>query len=574
MTKCLISLASAIGLLVSGCAVVKPTHTETVAISEDVLTAKAKGTSQEDDAVYYILAAELAGQRGQYDVALDNYLKASELTHEVKILQRATQIALYLKKTDKALASSSAWLERQPDSLDARRLTAFLLLKSGRLDEAADQLIVILDTPGSDVENTLLDVVKVLSAEVPKTEGLRLMRRLAERFPRKAELHLASALLAAEQGELKTALDETDKALSLRSGWSRARLLQAQLQIKMGDAQKAHDNIRKAMQAEPNNPRLRLMYSQYLAKAGDVRGAAKELEKILAKEPGNEDALLGLAMAQLEMGQEAKARQLLERLEESPSHKMQSYFYLGMIDVRNRRFASAVQWFDKIDDGPLVFDAQINAITALIFQGQTAEARQRLAETRKEFPQQALRVYMLEAEMLTKDKKFAEAFELLNQALQEIPGQPDLLYTRALVAEELDKVDVLEADLRAVLEKKPDDANALNALGFTLADRSERLEEAKRYIDKALQLKPDEPAILDSYGWVHYRMGDKATAAAYLRRAFDLSKDPEIGAHFGEVLWESGKHNEAKAIWRDLLSKHPDSDELKKVMARYPEAFK
>ena len=149
MTKCLISLASAIGLLVSGCAVVKPTHTETVAISEDVLTAKAKGTSREDDAVYYILAAELAGQRGQYDVALDNYLKASELTHEVKILQRATQIALYLKKTDKALASSSAWLERQPDSVDARRLTAFLLLKSGRTDEAADQLIVILDTPNS-----------------------------------------------------------------------------------------------------------------------------------------------------------------------------------------------------------------------------------------------------------------------------------------------------------------------------------------------------------------------------------------------------------------------------------------
>jgi tetratricopeptide (TPR) repeat protein len=574
VTKCLICLASAVGLLVLGCAVINPNHSQAVAISEDVPRVGGKAPRPGEDAVYFILAAELAGQRGQYDVALDNYLKASTLTQDVKILQRATQIALYLKKTDKALQAASLWLQRQPNSLDAQRLTAFLLLKSGRTDEALEQLTTLLNRPGQDVETTMIDLVKVLSADVSKDDGIKLMRRLGERFPRMAELHFASALLASDQGEYQTALDETEIALSHHPDWSRVRLLQAQVMSKMGDSQKAREYMGKAMQADPGNLRLRLIYSQYLAKAGDTHAAAKELEKILVKEPRNEEALLGLALAQLEMGQEAKAQQGLMRLADSPNRRMEAYFYLGLIEARKKNLQNAVQWFDKVSDGPAVLDARVNAITSLIYQGETEEARQRLAEARKQFPLQAVRLYLLDAELLTKDKNYAEAFNLLSRALEENHGQTDLLYARALVAEKLNRVEVLEADLQAVLEKKPDDANALNALGFTLADRSERLEEAKRYIARALQIKPDEPAILDSYGWVHYRLGDKAMALKYLGRAYDLLKDAEIGAHLGEVLWESGKRNDAKTIWMELLRKNPDNDDIKKVMARYPEAFK
>ena len=574
MTKCLICLATVVGFLVSGCPVKNSSSIEAVAPYDDVLIAKGNGSPQGEDAIYYILAAELAGQRGQYDAALDNYLKASALTGDVKILQRATQIALYLKKSDQALATSSAWLQRQPDSLDARRLTAFLLLKSGRIDESVDQFIVILGVPGVDVEATMIDLVKLLSTEVSKEDGLKFMRRLGERFPNMAEIHLAFALLATDKGEYRSALDETGKALARRPNWSRAHLLQAQLMSRMGDSQKAKEVMRKAIQSEPGNTRLRLVYSQFLAKGGDIQGAAKELEKALAKEPDNEDAILGMAMSQMDLGQEAKARQLLERLVNSPSHSMQSYFYLGLIEAKKRNFQAAAQWFDKVNEGPLAFDAQVNAITALIFQGQIAEARQRLGEIRKKFPQQALRMYLLEAELLSKNKQFTEAFDLLSQALQEIPGQTELLYARALVAENLNRSEILEADLRAILAKQPDDANALNALGFALADRSERLEEAKRYIARSLQLKPNEPAFLDSYGWVSYRMGDKEMALEYLRRAYDLLKDPEIGTHLGEVLWESGKQNDAKAIWNELLRKYPDNDDIKKVMPRYPEAFK
>ena len=573
MTKCLICLASALGLLASGCASLNLSHSEAVADPDHTLKIGASAPRKGEDSVYFILAAELAVQRGQYEVALDNYLKASTLTQDPKIVQRATQIALYLKKNDKALETSSIWLQRQPENLDARRLTAFLLIKAGRTEEAVDQLAVLLSTPGVDTEATLIDLAKLLSTDVPKDVGMGIMRRLGERFPNKAELHLAAALLASEQHEYQTALEETDKALLLRHDWNKARLLQAQIMSKSGNSDHARELMRKAMQKEPNNSRLRLMYSQYLAKAGDLHGANKELEQLLAKDPRNQDAMLGLAMTQLELGQDAKAQQNLERLTESPDYKMQAYFYLGLLEARRKRFPTAVQWFDKVSEGPVVLDAQINAITSLIYMGQIAEARQRLPGIRKQFPQQAVRLYLLEAELLTKDKQYDQAFDLLSQALVENPGQTDLLYSRALVAEELNRPDVMETDLKVLLDKNPDDPNALNALGFSLADRSLRLEEAKGYIAKALQFKPDDPAILDSYGWVHYRMGDKETALTYLGKAFDMIKDPEIGAHYGEVLWESGKRKEAETIWKELSGKYPNHSDLIKVRDRYPEAF-
>lgn len=573
MTKRLICLVSALGLLASGCASVGTGHSEeSLGVEEDIRFA-GKSSQREPDAVYYILAAEVAGQRGQYEAALENYIKASDLTQDVKVLQRATQLALYLKKNDQALDLASRWLKSEPDSLEARRLTAMLLLKAGRTDEAFEQLVVVLGMPGVDTENTMIDLVKLMSAEGSKGDSAGLLRRLSERFPHKAELHFAYALLAADKGEYAVALAETEKALSQHPDWSRARLLQAQIMSKMGDSQKAKGVMQKALQSDPKNLRLRLIYSQFLAKSGDSRGAENELEKVLAKDPDNEDAQFGSAMYKLDQGQDEHARRLFERLAQSPSRRMQAYFYLGLIDARKNDFQGALQWFDKVSDGPAVFDAQVNAVSALYNLGQMETVRQRLAELRRQYPQEALRLYLLEAELLTKQKDYAGAFELLSRALEEMPGQPELLYTRALVAEQVDRVDVLESDLRLLLQKNPNDPNALNALGFTLADRSVRLEEAKGYIRRALEMKPDDPAIMDSYGWVHYRLGDYQTALEYLRKAYAKLQDPEIGAHLGEVLWESGNRSEAKKIWMESSRKEPDHKNIKKVMERYPEAF-
>jgi tetratricopeptide (TPR) repeat protein len=540
---------------------------------ESDLRTSTRPVDGESELVYLLLAAELAGQRGQYDLALKNYLQVARRQADPRIAERATQIALYLKDTDKALEAATLWSERDPKNVAALRVSAMLLLRAGQVDEAVERFRTLLAMPNADLESVLIDLVKGLD-EVPKEEALKAMRQLVEAFPKTAEMHFAYALLASGKGEHQLALEETQRALALHPDWSRARLLQAQVMSQMGDSEAARDAVQRALKNDPGNQRLRLIYSQFLAKTGDFKAAERELSRILQKEPGNHDARFSLASTLMETGQLERAKQEFLALTENPKWQSQAYFYLGLIEAKQDHLENSLRWFERIDSGPLQFDAQVNAITALINLGRTGEARQRLGEVRKSFPNEALRLYLLEAELLSKNKDYEAAFDLLTGALDELPGQMELLYARALVAEQLDRFEVLETDLRAVLEKNPSDANALNALGYTLADRDIRLEEAKGYLDRAIALKPDDPAIMDSYGWLQYRLGDKQSALDYLRRAYDLVRDPEIGAHLGEVLWESGKRQEAKKIWKEALRKGPDQEDMQRIRARYRDAFK
>lgn len=575
MSRRLIGLTFAGGLLLSGCANVGGLQPLKPGLSEESVRAGALKMPRESEIVYLLLSGEIAGQRGQFETALDSYLKAAKLTRDPRVAARATQIALYLKNMDKAREAAATWRQHDPGNTEAKRLSAMLELKSGNTEAAFEQLSGLLSAPQPDLESTLIELVKLLDAEVPKDTALDLMRRLVERFPRLAEIHFAYALLAADKGEYQLALSETEKALALHPDWSRARLLQAQVMSQMGDSEAARGVIQRALKSDPNNLRLRLIYSQFLAKSGDIKSAEKELRWILAREPGNDDARFGLGMALMEQGRTEQARQEFMRLADSSRWKTQSYFYLGLIEARRNHLTGALQWFDRVNEGPLAFDAKVNGVTALIGMGQLTEARQRLSQVRKQFPNEALRLYLLEAELLTKNKDYVAAFDLLSEALEEMPGQVELLYTRALVAEQLDKIEVLEGDLRAVLEKNPEDPNALNALGYTLADRFPmRLQEAKKLLDKAMELKPDDPAIMDSYGWLHYRLGDYETALRYLRRSFEMVSDPEIGAHLGEVLWESGHQREARKVWIESWRKDSSHEDMLRVRARYPEAFK
>lgn len=523
--------------------------------------------------MYFILAAELAGQRGQYEIALDHYLQAARLSGDPRIAERATQVALFLKKSMEALDAVTLWIKLEPRNPAARRIAALLDLKQGRRDEALAQLQVLLRLPDPELENTLIELVKVLSNEVPKEDALAVAEALRKEFPRMAELDFAYALLAANLGEYQLALQRIEEALLLHPDWNRARLLQAQVMSQMGDSAAAGEVLQKALQRDPENSRLRLIYSQLLIKSGNVRGAQRELERILVREPDNQDARFGLALTLIDLGRLDAARREFSKLSGSAKWRNQSRFYLGLIEARKGNLPAAVAWFDRVDSGAVEFDAKVNAITALISLGRFEEARGRLAEVRRNFPNEAVRLFLLEAELLGRNKEYEEAFNLLTEALEEMPGQPDLLYARALMAEQLDRFEILEADLRAVLEKNPDDPNALNALGYSLVERDDRLEEAKRYLDRAIQLRPDDPAILDSYGWLQYRLGNSEAAIGYLQRAYQQVSDPEIASHLGEVLWEMGRHGEAKKILRQAWKKAPNHKHLLRVKARYPEAF-
>lgn len=567
----LLSAAVAVALGLSGCA--GKLGGDKGGLESDALLGKARVLDPRADLVYKLLTAEIAGQRSQYAEALKLYQEAADMSRDARIAERATQIALFLKNTEKALQAANLWAQLDPQNQSAQRISSMLLLKAGQREEGLERFKSLLRLPKSDHEAHLLELVRWLEAELPKADALGVVNRLVDEFPKMAEMHFALALLASNKGEQKMALDEIDRALALHPDWSRARLLQAQVMSQMGDSAAARGAVQQALRADPKNSRLRLIYSQFLAKSGDIKGAQAELKKIIAQDPQNQDARFALATVLMDAGQVEAARHEFQSLVASPKWQTQASFYLGSIEARQQRFGAALQWFDRINEGPLEFEARVNAISALIGLGRMDEARQRLVAVRGGFPNEALRLYLLEAELLTKLKNDAAAFELLSEALEKLPGQSEVLYSRALIAERLGRLDVLEADLRGILEKNPNDANALNALGYSLAERGERLEDAKKYLLKALEQKPDDPAIQDSFGWVNYRLGNYEVALDYLQKAYRAVRDPEIAAHLGEVLWESGRKAEARKIWHEGLSRDPDHADMKSIKARYQEAF-
>jgi tetratricopeptide (TPR) repeat protein len=548
------------------------THGADETVESDVWMRKAQ-PSPDSEAVFQILSGELAGQAGQYDEALDHYLKAARLTRHPKVAERATQIALFAKDPAKALEAASLWSQADPGNAGPKRIAAILNLKQGNIETGVAQLRALLTLRGVELESTLIELVKMLDAELPKEQAFEVMQRLERALPKMPEIHLAYALLATNKGEYPLALEQLKHALTMHPRWGRAQVLQAQVMAQMGDSAAARDVIRKALQDDPKNDRLRLMLAQLLTKTNDLAGAERELVRVLSQDPGNADARMGLAMVLLESGREDKAKAELRRMVSDEKWQSQASFYLGIIEARQGRPREAVAWFDRVESGPNEFDAKVNAITALMGLGRWEEARERLNDLRTRYPQEALKLYLLEADLLVKRREYQAAFDLLTSALGDMPDQPELLYTRALVAEHLKRPELLESDLRAVLAKHPNDVNALNALGFTLTNRGERLDEAESLLRQALQQKPDDPAIMDSWGWLMYRKGRLPEALDYLQRAYKRVPDPEIAAHLGEVLWEMGRRAEARRVWGEAAREAPDHAELKRIRAKYRDAL-
>lgn len=529
-------------------------------------------TARRVDTLFSLLSAEIAGQRGQFDAALKGYLEAARAGLDPRIAERATQIALAAKQPDQALEAAQIWRAQDPDNAAARKVLLSLYLKTGAKEHAVAELDALLQA-GGDVEGLVMDIARLLAADLPKEESLGLMGYLVERYPQRAEMHFAYALLAMNLDETRLAQEEVDKALALRRNWPRARGLQAQLAARAGNSRLARAILEKALRSEPENIQLRLILAEQLMRLNDFRGAEAQFRRVLRKQPDHEDASFGLAMALLQSKRDEAARAVLQPLAENSRWRSQASYYLGLLEVQRKHWDEAVEWFDAVEGGPLALEAQLNAVAALSAANRYAEAIERLHQLRKRLPNEALRFYLMEAELLTRRDDQAGAFDVLSQALGELPGRHELLYTRALVAERLDRLDVLEADLTAILQDDPDDANALNALGYTLVDKTSRFHEAQRYLERALELKPEDPAILDSYGWLQYRLGNHESAITYLRRAYERTHDAEIAAHLGEVLWATGRKEDARAIWRKAMQKEPGNEYMQRVREHFPEAF-
>ena len=354
----------------------------------------------------------------------------------------------------------------------------------------------------------------------------------------------------------------------MRPDWEQAALFQGQLLQRTSNAD-ALAYFQGYLKSYPRAMDLRLNYARLLVTDKKYPEARIEFQALLQEFPNNPDVTMAVGLLSLQLNDyDAAEAQLLRALESNYKDPDAVRFYLGQTNEERKRFDEALRWYSSINDGEQYVPARARYAGILAKQGKLIEARKYLQDAGRN-AQQRMQFTQAEAQLLRDANDFRAAFDVLGQALEKNPNSPELLYDHAMAAEKVDRIDVLEANLRKVIQIKPDHAHAYNALGYTLADRNTRLQEAYTLIEQALKLAPEDPFIMDSMGWVLYRMGQNDASVTFLKRAFELRPDAEIAAHLGEVLWAAGQREEARKIWNSALKDNPANEVLLATVKKF-----
>lgn len=519
------------------------------------------------DVVYAVLVGEVASQRGDHAMAFTHFLHAARLAKDPALAERALRAALAGDDNAGARRAASLWVELAPDSLKAYQLSAYAYIAAGdRARALADlrRVIELADNPGQGY----MQAMQLLGTLPDAAARVDLMRELLAADEANADAQFALATLAAATDDLETAQRAAERAAALRAGWNQPRLFLVRLLHGAGRTQDAAAALDRFLADDPANAELLMLRAQLYIELEDYPRALAVLDHMNTATPGQADVLFAAAVVALEIKQTDAARGYLEALIKTGKRTNDAAFLLGQVEETAGNADAALDWYAKVSgDGQA--DAQVRSASVLAKRGELSRARALMQAMRVQYPDDATRFFLVEGELLRDNKQPQQAVELYTTALAASPDDSDLLYARAMTAVGMDRVDLLEADLRRILSKDPDHADALNALGYTLADRTDRLQEARQLIERAYALDPNEPAIQDSMGWVLYRMGDLAGAETWLRKALDQFADAEIAAHLGEVLWELGRRDEARTIWRKALDEAPDHEYLLRVLGRY-----
>jgi len=535
-------------------------------------TARPSSAQQEpltQELLYDILLGEIAGQRGRLDVSAPAYLEAALNSNDPRVSERAVQIATFGRQYDIALKAARHWLELDSNNVEARKVVTALALKLGDTDEVIAQLDRIIATSATPQEGFQLATV-VLAQHADKTTALAAIEKLAARYPDNVDARLAVCRIAILAENLDRAQTAVDEALRLQPDSSQALVLKSQILIRQGNKPQALQVLEQAVARQPQSPELRLAYGRMLLDAGNLEGSREEFRAVVNLSPDNVDAIYSLALLELETGQLESGEQHLKQLLNVEDRRQSVYYYLGYAAQQRGKVEEALEWYGKVEEGDEYWtQARLRMAKLLAGEGRLDEVREEMRSLRRNNPENAVEYYLIEGQVLSDLALYQEAFALYDEALKNNPQDQDLLYAQALVAESLDRVEDAERYMRQILEQDPDNVKTLNALGYTLADRTRRYDEARQYIEKAYAQKPDDPAIIDSMGWVQYRLGNLEEARRYLQQAYDMTGDGEIGAHLGEVLWMQGDKAGARRVWQESLKNAPDDPVLKGVINRF-----
>ncbi|MEG2031275.1 MAG: tetratricopeptide repeat protein, partial [Janthinobacterium sp.] len=474
-----------------------------------------------------------------------------------------------------ALAAIRLWRELAPASDEATQFFLGFVVLTDKIEEAepifAERLA---NAPPGARGVALFQMQQILSRANDKLYAYSMVVRLAQPYLDMFEAHLVLAQGALSIGERERAIAEANKALQMKPNSELAVLTLAQVS---GEPEAAGKVLAAFLEKNPDAIEVRAAYARLLVEQKQLERGRDQFLLLLKSAPDNVGGLyaLGIVALQLEdtKGAEQYFKRFLAVLDKSPGDARDPFkalMILSQIAETRGDTAGAIAWLDKVDNSASAgyFDARLRRAQLIARGGDLDAARKALTEIETDDPASQAQVLLVDAQFLRDAGYVQSAYTVLENALLRFPDNPELLYDYALLAERLDKLDLMEASLRRVMALAPDNQHAYNALGYSLAERGIRLQEAHALIEKALQMAPGDPFIMDSMGWVQFRMGNLVAAEDALRRAYAVRSDPEIAVHLGEVLWQKGDKAEAQKLWRAAQSKDPKNDALKSTLAR------
>ena len=512
--------------------------------------------------VYKYLLGEIAGQRGDLSLASQLFLDLAKKTRDPRLAERAAKTAAYGRQQRLALDAATLWAELDPSSLAAQQATSQMMISTGDIQSAVPHIKELLSKEESRAA-TFLYLNDLLRNQQDKKAVLTTIKELAQPYPASAEAHFAVAEAAWFAQDMAVAESAIKQASQLRPDWEVSAQMQGQILAKKSP-EKAVGFYKGFLNKNPIANNLRMDYAKLLVRLKRYEEAKPEFIKLTEFEKDNPDTNAVVGLLSLEANELDMAEQYLQQsMRNGFKDPEKIYMYLGITADRKENKSKALEWYGKIDKSNQHYlEAQL-ATASIIAQTKNTDAAISMLDNLAELTAvQEIVVAQAQASLLVQDKRHQEAFELIKKTINTIPNTPQLIYDYAMAAERIGKLDLMENELRKVIQLQPDFSAAYNALGYSFADRNINLKEAKTLIETAQKLSPSDHYILDSLGWVEYRLGNYAVAVEHLRKAYSVQEDPEISAHLGEVLWKQGLQEEAKNIWGKALKAFPENSTL------------
>ena len=564
------SVPFAIALVAAAGCHVLPVASPPALAAADSPAARQLNASDRSQLMYEIMIAELAGRRGYLDIATEGYRSASARTDDPRVSERATKLAVYSRNWPHAIEAGSRWKTLDSENPEVYQIMAQVQLRRGNSSAAADEMTRLIELSPGPVDATVEEIYATVAREPDGETALNAMRELRDRLPQEPSTNIAYARLAVSHSEREAALEAIDQALELQPHNGEALMVRAQILMSLGRGDEGLANLKRAVDDNPNDLNLHLGLARLLVDAGRYDEAEGEFERIYKSGYDDAQAMFTIGLLGLESKRNTAAATYFKRLLELGEFESEAHYYLARIADSQQKYEEAIEHYEQVAGGDSFFDAQIRAAELYGVTDRIAEGRARLNELKQSAGEDVQpRLVRAEARMLREAGLAEEGLVVLTEGLEQFPNDSNLLYTRALMADGQGNAEMFRADLEQLIEQQPDHAHALNALGYHYADADTNLDAAEDLLEKASRLLPQDPAIMDSLGWLYYRQGRMDDALSFLRSAYDELEDPEIAAHLGEVLWVTGEQDSAREIWDKALAESPDDMKLKSVVERF-----